>query len=399
MIWLLDILKNTKFSFNNPRKTDVLIWDSMNNDILSRYTLYDIDHGILPVRGEIVFLSPQIIKNSLKILLNLFFKRLLKSEEMSDFGLMRVYSLACIQYINPKVVITFIDNNPTFYWLANTFLKATFYAVQNGNRIYNTTLEYFHDNIGYPPYDLETDTFSVRQILKITKETRLVVFGEHEIAFYRKYNPDIGLCYAIGSLKGSFYRYIFLKETPKIEYDLCLVSVYRRSGVDNSFRYKNDLETTVNYVYQFIQETGSSLCIALANEGLQEEYDFYRKKFGNNVTLIENNKKKFSVYEAMCKSKVIVSDSTALIEAFGWGKKVLFCHNTCDPYADHTFSDICTANDVDYNCFKNKLMYLFELDEAIYIDMTRDAQKYMMNYDPDMPATIFLRNLILKDLA
>ena len=44
------------------------------------------------------------------------------------------YRLGCFQFINPKAVITFIDNSNGFHWLSENFSSAQFLAIQNGNR-------------------------------------------------------------------------------------------------------------------------------------------------------------------------------------------------------------------------------------------------------------------------
>ncbi|MFA4825894.1 MAG: hypothetical protein WC593_12150 [Methanoregula sp.] len=394
LVHLLNLLIDKKISLKNPKKSDVLIWDAENIDILSIHTLYGIDHTILPVRGEVVYYSPQIIIKILKIFISSIFNNLLSREEMIDTGQSSVHSLACIQYINPKVVLTFNDNNATFYWLSSKFPQATFYAIQNGNRVFNDTLE-------YSPYDLERDELALSFMNKLNPSTHLIVYGEHEISFYKKNHACIGTYYPIGSLKGSHYRYKVIGHLPKNEFTLCLVSPYRKALMEGLLfpNLKQSMVIIIDYINQFIQETGSRLCIALASE-TQEEYDYFLNKFGNEITIIKQNRELFSTYEAMSKSEVILSThSTAVIEAFGWGKKVLFCNYSGDPFLDHTFSDICNTNIIDYTCFKNKLQFLLDMDAGLYSDMTRNAQKHMMNYNPDIPATLFLRKLVLQDLT
>lgn len=380
-----------KITFTSPKKSDVLIFDAEGSDFLLKHVIYEMDHTILPVRGEKYHLTPAIIIQFLLIYVKAFYCKVISRGALRKIGLFRAYALACVQYIKPKVVMTIIDNNPTFYWLANQYTAAEFFAIQNGARSVN--------------HSIDCTTYDIDRLLlgfmgEDGKRVLYFCFGDFDASFYKKYGAPIKTFYPVGSLKGSYYRYSMIQELPRTEYDICFVSQYRNNIMNGAGypEFKDSLQILEDFILQFIQETGARVCIALASAD-EEEYNYYFTKFGNHVTIKRNIKNLFTTYEAMSKSEVILSfNSTAAIEAFGWGKKVLLCNYSGDPIWGYTFSEICTTDTVNYHCFKDKLQSLLDMDAERYISATRDAQKNMMNYDSELPASEYIRNLILEHI-
>ncbi|MDG6218593.1 MAG: hypothetical protein QCI00_04035 [Candidatus Thermoplasmatota archaeon] len=380
-----------RITFNRPKKSHVLIIDEVGSAFLSEHVLNEIDHTILPIRGEKYFFNPKIIIRFLLIYLKKLFHRIILRKDLWDLGPLRAYALACIYYINPKIVLTFIDNNPVFYWLSDKYTSATFFAIQNGSRVMNKKMDYSSRDL---------DRLLLQFIKEDGKKIHYISFGTLESSFYKKYGANIKKYYPVGSVKGSHYRYNIIQKSPHIKYTLCLISQYRKNIMNGSSypEFKNSLQILESFVLKFIQETGVSLCIALASEE-QEEFNYFANKFGKQATIIKNKKELFTTYEIMSKSEVILSfNSTAAIEAFGWGKKILLCNYSKDPIWGYTFCDICTTNTINYNHFKNKLQSLLDMNSELYVTTTKEDQKYMMNYNPKIPVPQFLRDTILETL-
>ena len=101
-----------------------------------------------------------IKKNSFNIYYNRYekinFWILIKT--IKSFGFVNLkenYKLNYIKTANPKIIITFIDNNPAFYSLKKRFPKIITISIQNGIR----TKEDFEDLKNYK--NLEADYFFV----------------------------------------------------------------------------------------------------------------------------------------------------------------------------------------------------------------------------------------------
>ena len=101
-----------KFDFKKVKKEKLLIFDSLSLELVSKFKKFEI----LDVRYK-VFNFWLLLEN----FLNLKFT-------------FKDYILAFISKVNPKVVLTFIDNYLFFYELKNYFPEVKFIAVQNGNR-------------------------------------------------------------------------------------------------------------------------------------------------------------------------------------------------------------------------------------------------------------------------
>lgn len=382
------VSEKTRFSFHSPKKADVLIWDATNSDFLSNYVLQGLNHSVLHTRGELYHISPRIIG----LIINHYLKRFLFQKNNNDnYGLLQAYQIVCLTCICPRVVLTFIDNNPTFHWLSHQYPDASFFAIQNGVRVIN-------DSIDYSLQDLKEMYLEKAELYSVSD---FICFGECESDFYRKYGSKIERYHPVGALKGSWFKYEWSKITPKEEYILCFVSQYRTS-MYNENKHPNfffSLKTIEDYILKFVMETGYTLSIATASNS-QEEYEYYSKKFADLALIISNNRADFTTYQVMNKSRVIISFySTAALEAFGWGKKVLFCNYSGDSKRSSRFSDICSTDTAEYEIFKRKLLHLIEMGEREYFRLTESARRHHMNYDPKNSATSYVRKIVEEKIA
>jgi hypothetical protein len=365
-----------------PQRSDILIWDVSGSEFLSDHVLEGIDHTILHTRDEFYYIIPYI-RTVFRILFQMS-KGDANDENNSDFSIL--YLETCIGHINPRVVITFIDNDFRFHQIASRHLGASFYSIQNGSRVMNDLVE----------YTLKEFEMIYLMDVSLNLTPNYLCFGKCEEIFYKKYGAAIKSYHPVGALKGSWYYYSKPRSMLTQQFTLCLVSQYR--PVDPVPIIQSCLATLEEFLQRFINETGVSACIATASSS-DEEYRHFYKIFGNTATILRNNQHTFTTYQAMEKSVVIVNFcSTAALEAFGWGKKVLFCNYTREPIWGYDFSEICCTNLPEYSCFREKLLRLIGMSEADYQRDTLHHQKHYMNYDQEVPATAYLRSLIEKDL-
>ena len=107
----------SKWVFKFPVKKKIIIFDGSENYVFSRY----LDKKYF----DILFTRQEVI--NIPILLISFFTK--KYEKLS-FN----YYYNYINYIRPKVIVTYIDNDLFFYRLKNEFKDCTMISVQNGHR-------------------------------------------------------------------------------------------------------------------------------------------------------------------------------------------------------------------------------------------------------------------------
>jgi len=373
---IVKILKN--ITFKNPKRSKILIYDCTGSKILIDTILYDFDYSILPTRDEFLYYSPQILLIMGKKIIEFGFKHPKEIVEYID----GVYFLSCIEYINPKIVITYIDNDFRFQWIAKKYNHAYFYAIQNGVR------------------DPRLSQVYTKGILQKITMPYFVCFGMNDVDNFTKLGHKIDHPICIGSLRGGYYKYGLQKTTKKIQYDICLISEYNIE-LTKDISMKDFLEAfqkLVNLLKQYMETHNKSVCIALRSL-TDFEYEYYSKIFGNKVTIIQQHKNDFfSSYYAMNQSEVILTlKSTAVFEAFGWGGKTIFCNFLNDEISDFYNSGICHISDSSYTIFEDKLNYFLDLPQHEFMELTESQRKYVMNYDSNLPVHLYMRNVI-KDL-
>jgi surface carbohydrate biosynthesis protein len=379
----IHLLQSIKLS--NPEKCDVLIYDREGSDVLIKTILHDIDYSILSTRFEDIHITPRILFRFLKRILGIkkqFFKNIKRESYRS-------YFLSCMEGIQPKVILTFIDNDPTFCWLSKAYPAADFYAIQNGVRC------------SLNLWDLLPLIGDQKERLELTN---FVCFGQNEMVIYPKYGHKIDHYHVVGSLKGSYYKYFLRQEDEQKKFDLCLVSQFRYEIFFNNAHefFRRASITLHQFLKQYLENNPNlTFCIALGTK-IPEEVEYYQKLFGKRAKLFFQHENDFySTYQAMNISRVVIElDSTAGVEALGWGNKVLFCNFLNEPCFDFYFFERpqLSVKVSEYSQFADKLTELIQMDEEKYRKLTAADRKYLMNYDPQNPVNLYMRSLILEKL-
>ena len=105
----------SNFEFTRPTKYKILFYDNVNSSLIKK-RLHEKDYSTLHVRGEKLNIMVLI-----KMFLNFKF----------NFKNYIYYYIKCVQ---PKIVITCIDNDYNFYTLKEKFPRIIFIAIQGGYR-------------------------------------------------------------------------------------------------------------------------------------------------------------------------------------------------------------------------------------------------------------------------
>ena len=114
----IQLLLTAKWYFSIPSKKKIILYDYNEPDLLSYY-LKKNDTYLLETRLK-------------QINIYILFKSLIR--HMWRWKFFSGYIVEYIKEVNPKLVITFIDNNPQFYQLKIFFPNTIIAFVQNGMR-------------------------------------------------------------------------------------------------------------------------------------------------------------------------------------------------------------------------------------------------------------------------
>lgn len=278
--------------------------------------------------------------------------------------------------MKPKVVITSIDNCPIFHWLSKNYKGAEFFAIQNGNR---TKYEY-----------------EIRNRKRKYYLQHFFCFGNYEKERYAQFGHIVENFYPVGSLLAGYYKF-HNKKNDKIKYDLCVVSTwkpYRPTEMKDFWKSANLMNT---FLARYIREYNLSFAVLMRSSLGGDEERYFKDIYGTNIDVL-GRVDTFSTYRGIDKSELIVGSlTTILCEAFGWGKKVLYCDFTgTNKYND--YDPVILFTNPNYDQFKKRLNRSRLMQQEEYNMRTKNYASYLMNYDPDCPPHVFIRKKILQYL-
>jgi surface carbohydrate biosynthesis protein len=288
------IKKVLKFIFSKkilkyPPQKKIIVYDSHSKDITKKFLLND--YIILDTRYEKFYL-PILLKNFLKF-------KFSYNDYLQEF----------LSYVNPKLLITFIDHDLNFYKLRMNSGKKI--AIQQSRRS-----------------ELQEDNF-----LKIKKKRG--DFFKSDFIF--TFNESVGKKYSsIVDTKinylGSFRSNAVKLNSKKSNIEMLYISTYRKS-IDQKARKKNSYDFEyMNYEYKLLNAINKYCSknkkkITILGSSVEypnEEKLFFSRYFKNNFHYLKRTRNR-NTYKIIDKSKVVIGiDSTLIYESLGRGVKSLF---------------------------------------------------------------------------
>lgn len=230
-----------------------------------------------------------------------------------------------IEYINPKILITFLDNNELFYNISSKSI--TKIAVQNGRRLIKANNLFLKKN--------KTSNY-------------IFTLSEIDKRFYQRLGINCKNYISHGSYRCN--SQIISKKKLQVITDIIYVSTYRNFYKNKnypvyknitSYQYiKNELKL-INYLSEYCKKYNKKISVLMRHPKYSnlsiEEQKFFIKHFNiDKLNLIYSKhyeENKFlsksknipSSYNNLFKSRVVVGiDSTLLYEAFSLGCRVGF---------------------------------------------------------------------------
>lgn len=288
-----------KVDFSKMPQKEVVLYDQLCNDLLE---------NIVP-KNNIYILIASFEYLNLRILLKLFF--LFKLNSLNYFA-------EIINEIQPKAVITFVDNDEKFWLLKNKITNPTikFVIIQNG---------------------LRNDIFSRINYKKKKYSLDDMFFFNKNIG---KYYSDkiVGNIHSLGSFKNNFYNFNIDNKEKNINSILFISSIDPFEKDNSKIMYDlNGYKVSYNKYYEadcfflmFLKKYCENNNIKLSILGRNYENRFKEKKIFNNLLSDFNfnyidKTSKYSEFEEINKYELIVTlDSTLGYEALAHKIKVCF---------------------------------------------------------------------------
>ena len=359
--------------FLSPKPCDVLIFDECNSQYVRRVINKKYSIGIFNMRPEDIFFGMGVMVQFSKELLKFSLEEVRKHHRGFLRGVIKqvyyIYLKACLESIKPKAVITFIDTSSVFGLLAKHCDNFPFIAIQNGSRLsYDALPDY---NYYVPHY---------------------FCFGTHEQELFPKLGYRVDHYYPVGSLVASLH---FLpREQVEEKYDLLIVSSWRGSSdyvqdVQDTMRsmkimdqlltrYIKNHEIKAALIYRTMRDCEGWI---IPEIGLSEE-EYYQEIYGDSIKHIDNSDR--NIFPLMQQSKMVITClSTAGIEAYGLGKKLLYCNFTgTDLYHQDIADKILTKNS-EYTAFSEILDQILSMKQEEYLEEHKERMQYYMSFDAE----------------
>ena len=360
---LLTLIKN--FRVINKSIKSVLIVDEVGSECI-KYCIPDFtSYVVIPTRNII----PVVLS------INFFARLVVRIIRKDGIRLSVLYSI--IDVLEPKVIISFIDNAPKMGKIQSTFPDKLVISVQNGLR---TKLHKFPASVPC-----------------------LYGFGYYEKLLLSDIGSSIKEYKAVGSLRFGIF---FEKQNAMVinKYDVCYISQFSyHSDAFSVHLERKYFDRLINICLENKYSLSVALRFSENNTGYSLELEHFHKLDLNNYAVyVHNNAREFSSYALGLSSSVIASfSSTLAYELFGAGKKVLFLgsgsqelikhHGTEDIFS--RMPDEVRLDNLSEKCIKNKLSELMVMSETKYLSAIRDAQMYYMNSKKGHPHKIIKKRI------
>jgi len=391
LIFIIKVFFKVKIIFKDPKNYDLVIFDDESIDELGAI-LKNRKYFILQSRInriDKIYISLNIIRNIIKN-----YKKKIST----------AYFLSLLDIIKPKVVFTFIDNSFKFSELAKLKnQKIKFIALQNGARYEHKEFEHLYKN-KIIKYNFSENFFI----------PYLLCYGRYEIDDFKKHNIKVNDFSVVGSLRVSNFL-LKKKKIKKYYNDICLISdIY--SWDDIFHIYNPGLEKGIinltKFVINFSIKHNLKLKIALRSyrnniENFNREINFYKRyltkieyNFLSKSFFYRDEKKKFSTYELMKGSEVVIgSISTMLRENLVMNGKVLACNLTPTNIFDFPLKGLCFLKNCNFSVFEKRLLKIINLSKKDYFSHVN--KYYPVDYDKNISTIKKVNNkldLFLKNI-
>ena len=369
-----------KFIFHKPPKNDVIIFDESHSQIIIQYMLYGMSPYIYKMRPEVIHISPSLVYLFIKSLRFINLMKVMSNEKKLKFMIRELllhWRWSCFLYMNPKVVITAVDNDLIFHWLAKKHKSGRFFAIQNGQRL----------------------NIHLRTFVPIYLQ-HFFCFGNYDKDKYKRFGHTVLNHYPVGAFKLGIYEKHFKKKLEE-DYDIGIISEFRAflneeqdnlSGI--SYTIKNAQFKMHNLLSKYIKELNRKVCIILSAENNKDEIKYFNNFYKGITNYIYNDRDKFTSYRAIDSCGLVIGfSSTLLSEAMGLKKKVLRIDFTESAEFNDYDPKIVLKNPT-YEELEKRLNQLLKEPYDSYLERTKEYSSHVMNYKPDLPPHVQIRRKI-----
>lgn len=355
-----------RINFRPLKKVPVVIYDR-DEELLASFLTYD--YTVFSFREETL----QMPLNRLLFFFIYYMKAAIGDRSFKYSKRIALYA-SFIKCTAPKVVLTTIDTDQGFHSIAPYFKDTHFFAIQNGLR-----------------------TIGGAVAIQGSRYGNILSFGAHLESIYTTAGVGFESIHPVGSLKAGLYK---RDENDTTAYDICLVSNFREYTGDLK-RFSVAIRRMSTFLSKYLKENSTLKLVIACAKDTTAERDFFQQQFSDISMDMPHKDETYATYALMDRSNVVVGfNSTALFEAYGWGKKAFFTNYSEDPscnLGDSLPPQIFSSN-YSYEDFADKLDTLIHMDDQSYKDLTRESQAFICHWNPDIPAHEAIQRILREKI-
>ena len=347
---LVCIIRSKKIFYVKKKK--FAIFDCVNSEILAKILPND-QTCVISAR---VHLIKEILVNfkTLSFVLKNLFSRSIQLN----------YFISLIKQIEPKFVLTTIDDSINFSILTKYFEgKIKFIAIQNGTRggIYE----------------------NINNTNKILYFTNYMGFSDFDYELMKAKNIKVKNFFPVGSLTNSYFKKYIQKTNSNLNknYDICFVNkIIFDNGEKNTYKTAKDSFVLLNFLSKYINKYNKKILIQTKSYFNEAEKLFIEKLFyGCRYKISWRDRVNLNSYKSICLSELVIgAPSTLLREASIYPKTKIVCFDPEIKFGKLPFRGINVIKDNSYEKFEEKLNLLFKLNYEEYINKLENKTEYLM---------------------
>ena len=316
-----------------------------------------------------------IIKNQSHLYLKYFIKSIIFDSLLKPSKLILNYHIKMIRQINPKIVITNVDNSP-LYWEIDREISNSinFLTIQNGKHLLGMS-------------EILPDIYKVYFLESVPYYSNFACFSQFDYDYYCKFGATIENHYVIGDI--SLTDYISEYTQKSKVFDICIIA--------NSWSDHSSDKRMWDYILRFIKLSNYKVCVALKKSYNAPSFhkhiqDLNEYTKDTNIMLV--NRSKYSSHFLSDLSKVTIgSHTTFLRQTFARGNRI-YPINFVDESMSPPYNLLHFSLSPSYEEFKLHLQNLIDVDSQTYQNKNMDNMKYLDTFDVDIPPSDKFRNII-----
>ena len=393
------VLKKIKWIKNKSLKTKIIIFDYITLQTLKKYVLKNYQYFVISNRLDKIklYLSIEIIMHFFKNYIFFLNKKLLIQD---------IYFLTLIEIINPKIVLTMIDNSFQFCKIAKNInnknikfialqasmkhqRKFSTHLYRQGLLKKNLNLEFY-----YPLY---------------------LLLGKYDLKECSENNIKIIKSDFVGSLNLANFLKSIKKKTFKKKYDICLISDHgayhdefgkEKIRLDNfkliekgyialtKWTIKLSIKNKLKFIFIFKRKKNT-------HESKNEKF-YYKKLLSKKdySYLLKNSSfnsrhNVYNSYKKVFQSKLTLSvSSTLLREALVTKNKILSCNFTGFKIFDFPIKGLCYFSKINYKKFEERVKNLIKIKKKDYFSKLSKNPNYLIHHsDPEMTIGLIQKHI------